>query len=41
VTVLDWPFAAAISVILLLLTALIMATSNWLVERSWFAGVFQ
>jgi putative spermidine/putrescine transport system permease protein len=41
VTVLDWPFAAAISVILLLLTALIMVISNRLVERSWFAGVFQ
>jgi putative spermidine/putrescine transport system permease protein len=41
VTVLDWPFAAAISVILLLLTALIMVMSNRLVERSWFAGVFQ
>jgi putative spermidine/putrescine transport system permease protein len=41
VTVLDWPFAAAISVILLLLTALIMVISNRLVERTWFAGVFQ
>lgn len=41
VAVLDWPFAAAISVILLLLTALIMVMSNRLVERSWFAGVFQ
>ena len=39
--VLDWPFAAAISVILLALTALVMYAYNRLVERGWFAGVFQ
>jgi putative spermidine/putrescine transport system permease protein len=39
--VLDWGFAAAISVILLAMTALIMYAYNRLVERSWFAGVFQ
>jgi putative spermidine/putrescine transport system permease protein len=38
---LDWPFAAAISVILVLLTVLIMFAYSRLVERSWFAGVFQ
>lgn len=41
VQVLDWPFAAAISVILLAVTALIMAISNRLVERGLFVGVFQ
>lgn len=41
VQVLDWPFAAAISVILLAVTALIMAVSNRLVERGLFVGVFQ
>jgi putative spermidine/putrescine transport system permease protein len=39
--VLDWGFAAAIAVILLGVTALIMAAYNRLVERTWFAGVFQ
>lgn len=39
--VLDWSFAAAISVILLVVTGLIIVTSNRLVERHWFAGVFQ
>jgi putative spermidine/putrescine transport system permease protein len=39
--VLDWGFAAAIAVILLGVTALIMVAYNRLVERSWFAGVFQ
>jgi putative spermidine/putrescine transport system permease protein len=39
--VLDWAFAAAIAVILLLVTVLIMVAYNRLVERSWFAGVFQ
>jgi putative spermidine/putrescine transport system permease protein len=39
--VLDWGFAAAIAVILLLVTALVMVAYNQLVERSWFAGVFQ
>jgi putative spermidine/putrescine transport system permease protein len=39
--VLDWGFAAAISVILLVVTALVMLVYNQLVERSWFAGVFQ
>lgn len=39
--VLDWGFAAAIAVILLGVTALIMVAYNRLVERTWFAGVFQ
>ena len=39
--VLDWPFAAAISVILLVLTAFVMYAYSRLVERGWFAGVFQ
>lgn len=39
--VLDWGFAAAIAVILLVVTAFIMVVYNRLVERSWFAGVFQ
>lgn len=39
--VLDWGFAAAIAVILLGVTALLMVLYNRLVERSWFAGVFQ
>lgn len=39
--VLDWGFAAAIAVILLAVTALIMLAYNRLVERAWFAGVFQ
>jgi putative spermidine/putrescine transport system permease protein len=39
--VLDWPFAAAIAVILLVLTAVVMYAYNRLVERGWFAGVFQ
>jgi putative spermidine/putrescine transport system permease protein len=41
VLVLDWPFAAAISVILLAVTGLIMLVSNRLVERGLFVGVFQ
>ncbi len=41
ITVLDWPFAAAISVILLGVTGLIIFAYTRLVERSWFAGVFQ
>jgi putative spermidine/putrescine transport system permease protein len=41
VAILDWPFAAAIAVILLAVTALIMIVYNRLVERTWFAGVFQ
>ena len=41
VVILDWPFAAAISVILLGVTAFIMIAYNRLVERKWFAGVFQ
>jgi putative spermidine/putrescine transport system permease protein len=39
--VLDWGFAAAISVILLAATAAAMLIYNQLVERRWFAGVFQ
>jgi putative spermidine/putrescine transport system permease protein len=39
--VLDWGFAAAISVILLGATAAVMLIYNQLVERRWFAGVFQ
>lgn len=39
--VLDWGFAAAIAVILLVVTALVMLCYNQLVERRWFAGVFQ
>jgi putative spermidine/putrescine transport system permease protein len=39
--VLDWGFAAAIAVILLAVTAGIMLAYNRLVERAWFAGVFQ
>jgi putative spermidine/putrescine transport system permease protein len=39
--VLDWSFAAAIAVILLAVTAAIMYAYNRLVERGWFAGVFQ
>jgi putative spermidine/putrescine transport system permease protein len=39
--VLDWGFAAAISVILLGVTAVVMLVYNQLVERRWFAGVFQ
>jgi putative spermidine/putrescine transport system permease protein len=39
--VLDWAFAAAIAVILLAVTGLIMLVYNRLVERTWFAGVFQ
>jgi putative spermidine/putrescine transport system permease protein len=41
VLVLDWPFAAAISVILLAVTGLIILVSNRLVERGLFVGVFQ
>lgn len=41
ISVLDWPFAAAISVILLAVTGLIMLVYNRLAERTWFAGVFQ
>jgi putative spermidine/putrescine transport system permease protein len=41
VVVLDWPFAAAISVILLAVTAIVMSAYNRLVERRWFAGVCQ
>jgi putative spermidine/putrescine transport system permease protein len=40
-TVLDWPFSAAISVILLAVTVLIVTFSNRLVERRLFAGTFQ
>lgn len=40
-TVLDWPFAGAISVILLVLTVLIIGVSNRLIERRWFAGAYQ
>jgi putative spermidine/putrescine transport system permease protein len=40
-TVLDWPFAGAISIILLAITVLIITVSNRLVERRWFAGSFQ
>jgi putative spermidine/putrescine transport system permease protein len=39
--VLDWGFAAAIAVILLVVTGLVMLVYNQLVERRWFAGVFQ
>ena len=39
--VLDWSFAAAIAVILLAVTAFIMYAYSRLVERGWFAGVFQ
>ena len=39
--VLDWGFAAAIAVILLVVTVLVMLAYNQLVERRWFAGVFQ
>jgi putative spermidine/putrescine transport system permease protein len=39
--VLDWGFAAAIAVILLGVTGLVMLAYNQLVERRWFAGVFQ
>jgi putative spermidine/putrescine transport system permease protein len=39
--VLDWGFAAAIAVILLAVTVLVMLAYNQLVERRWFAGVFQ
>src|SRR5262245_35694995 len=41
VLVLDWPFAASISVILLAVTVLIMLVSNRAVERGLFVGVFQ
>jgi ABC-type spermidine/putrescine transport system permease subunit I len=41
VVILDWPFAAAISVILLVVTTVVMVAYNRLVERKWFAGVFQ
>jgi putative spermidine/putrescine transport system permease protein len=37
---LDWPFGAAITVILLVTTGLIMVVYNRLIERWWFAGVF-
>jgi putative spermidine/putrescine transport system permease protein len=40
-SVVDWSFAATISVILLMVTGVIIAVSNRLVERHWFAGVFQ
>lgn len=39
--VLDWPFAASISVVLLLVTGVAMFAYNRLVERRWFVGVFQ
>ncbi|MGH7319066.1 MAG: ABC transporter permease [Candidatus Rokuibacteriota bacterium] len=39
--VLDWAFAGAIAVILLAVTGLIMLVYSRLVERTWFAGVFQ
>jgi putative spermidine/putrescine transport system permease protein len=39
--VLDWGFAAAIAVILLVVTALVMLVYSQLVQRRWFAGVFQ
>ena len=39
--VLDWPFSAAISVILLAVAVLIVTFSNRLVERRLFAGTFQ
>ena len=38
--VIDWPFGAAISVILLVVTATIMLGYNRLMERGLFAGVF-
>jgi putative spermidine/putrescine transport system permease protein len=41
VLVLDWPFAASISVILLAVTGVIMFVSNRAVERRLFVGVFQ
>jgi putative spermidine/putrescine transport system permease protein len=41
VAILDWPFAGAIAVILLTVTVLIMVVYSRLVERTWFAGVFQ
>ena len=41
VFVLDWPFAAAISVILLAVTGFILVLSNRVVERGLFVGVFQ
>lgn len=37
---LDWPFGAAITVVLLAATCLIMFVYNRLAERWWFAGVF-
>jgi putative spermidine/putrescine transport system permease protein len=40
-SVLDWPFAAAISVILLIVTCGIMFTYNRVMERRLFAGVYQ
>lgn len=41
VNVLDWPFGAAISVILLVVTAAVIIIYNRLVERGRFAAVFQ
>ena len=38
--VIDWPFGAAISVILLVVTATVMIGYNRLMERGLFAGVF-
>jgi ABC-type spermidine/putrescine transport system permease subunit I len=40
VHLLDWPFGAAITVVLLAATCLIMFVYNRLAERWWFAGVF-
>lgn len=40
-SVLDWPFAAAISVILLVVTCAIMFAYNRVIERRLFVGVFQ
>lgn len=37
---LDWPFGAAITVILLATTGLLMFVYNRVMERWWFAGVF-
>jgi putative spermidine/putrescine transport system permease protein len=39
-TIIDWPFGAAIAVILLVVTASIMLTYNRLMERRLFTGVF-
>ena len=38
---LDWPFGAAITVILLLTTGVLMLGYSRLMERWWFAGVFR